>query len=312
MTVPETTVALHVDCDNLWSYEEEYGIPTSGHQELIYEQALPKFLEICEETAAKMTFFIIGSDLKKPACRRFCNMAIAAGHRIANHTHTHPARFSSMSYAEKRFEIEQCDKYISDALGIKAIGFRAPGYYFDKSILEILQELGYAYDTSVLPGFSHYLMHFRQYLVGANKTGKSFGRGHYICASRSLRRLDCNQSAQPFFEVPIATLPFFRMPVHTTFVYMFGYHYLDFAFSLMRRNKGHHVYLFHAADLLDHNPANEINKLPAFRLRLRERENIVRSIITSANAIGITLTENYIETLTADTIPKSALMSKFL
>lgn len=312
MTVPETTIALHVDCDNLWSYEEECGIPASACQSLIYEQALLKFLEICEETAAKMTFFVVGSDLKNPACRRFCHMAIAAGHRIANHTQTHPVRFGSMSGSEKRNEIELCDKYISDALGIKAIGFRAPGYYLDKLILETLQELNYKYDTSVLPGFSHYLMYFYQYLAGANKTGKSFGRAHYICSSRSVRRLDSDQSIQPFFEIPIATLPFLRMPVHTAFVYMLGYKYLDFAFSLMRRSKGHHVYLFHAIDLLEHMPTNAIKNLPVFRLGLHEREGLIKSILAQANSIGVVLTENHVENLIPCNIPKSALMSKFL
>ena len=43
--VPECTFAVHVDCDNLWIYETEFGIPLSDHQDLIYTQALPALLD---------------------------------------------------------------------------------------------------------------------------------------------------------------------------------------------------------------------------------------------------------------------------
>jgi len=43
-----------------------------------------------------------------------------------------------------------------------------------------------------------------------------------------------------------------RLPIHSTFVYRFGEAYLRAAISRLARMKGHHIYLLHAIDGLDH------------------------------------------------------------
>jgi hypothetical protein len=60
-----------------------------------------------------------------------------------------------------------------------------------------------------------------------------------------------NAANGPLWEVPIATFPFLRMPIHSTFVYKFGEGYLKSALRLLKQTPGHHIYLLHAIDGLD-------------------------------------------------------------
>jgi hypothetical protein len=84
------------------------------------------------------------------------------------------------------------------------------------------------------------------------KTGrvpnKAFGRKRWMIASRDPTLFvdsECNQSC--LHELPIATLPFVRFPLHTTFVFMFGGRYLRLANRALKRASSF-VYLFHAID----------------------------------------------------------------
>lgn len=310
MRTVNSTMALHIDCDNLWAYENEYSIPTSNKQARIYEESLARFLEIAEEISVKLTFFIIGDDLQLSACRQFCEKAIKAGHKIANHTLTHPVKFTSMSGAEIADEIRLCDEKITQALGIKAIGFRAPGYYLSQDTLVALRDLGYRYDSSVLPGFSHYLMYLYQYINGGVKSGKAFGRAAFIFASRGVRQFPGGNPNSPLYELPVATFPYLRFPIHMTFAFMLGNSYLKHSLEAIKKNKSHHIFLFHAIDLLNKPVDSKVGELPTFKYSVTERESMVREVMRAAKEIGNLLTEDYVCELDALKIPKTILLDK--
>ncbi len=304
-------MALHIDCDNLWAYENEYSIPTSKKQTGIYEESLTRFLEIAEEIEVKLTFFIVGHDLRLSACRQFCEKAIKAGHKIANHTLTHPVKFTSMSGIEIADEIRLCDEKITQVLGVKAIGFRAPGYYLGRDTLDTLRDFGYRYDSSVLPGFSHYLMYLYQYINGGAQSGKAFGRAAYIFASRKVRQFSGGHPNSPLYELPVATFPYLRFPIHMTFAFILGNSYLKYSLEAIKKNKSHHIFLFHAIDLLS-KPVNKVGELPTFKYSVTERESMVRGVMKAAKEIGNLLTEDYVYELDALKIPKTILLDKYI
>ncbi len=310
--LPETCFAVHVDCDNLWIYEDEFGEARSPWQDRIYDQSLPQFLELFAAVGVKATFFVIGDELLRPACRRFCAAAVAAGHQIGNHSSTHTVRFAALSAGDKRAEIERCHADIAEAVGARPIGFRAPGYYLDRAMVEAVLDLGYRYDTTVLPGLSHHLMRTYQNMVGG-ETGKAFGRWYYALVSRRPRRIDLAGRGSPLIEVPIATLPLLRFPVHTTFVYMLGKWYWSLAIAALQHSSGHHPLLFHAIDLLDHPPEHGLSsKVPALRWPLVRRKELVRTMLVQAAAVGVMTTEDFIEALPAGAVPSSWLYRRFL
>ena len=121
--------------------------PCAG--DALYERALPRWLERLEAAGISATFFCVGSELARPTARFALRAAFAAGHEIANHTLDHPVRFASLEAAAQRLQIAESGARLSDALGVKMLGFRAPAWDIDARALRVLDELDYAYDSSV-------------------------------------------------------------------------------------------------------------------------------------------------------------------
>ena len=251
----DASFAIHIDCDNLWIYETEFAVPTSERQDLIFSQALPNLLDRFSRWKIKATFFVVGRDLQRHSCVAFCKRALSEGHRIANHTLSHRVDFSRLDEAEKLREIEAGHAAIVAATGTSPVGFRAPGYHVDAAIISSLARLGYQYDSSVLPGPTGYLIKAYMLARGQGAKGKSFGSWRSLFASSSPCRLAVSKDRH-LMEYPIATFPYVRLAIHSTFVYSFGLEYLRKAVSLLSRTPGHHIYLLHAIDGLDH-PAPE-------------------------------------------------------
>jgi polysaccharide deacetylase family protein (PEP-CTERM system associated) len=108
-------------------------------------------LEILAARNVKATFFVLGWVAKRsPALVREIH---AAGHEVACHGLTH-----QMVYKQSpelfRDETSQAKRMLEDAAGTCVRGYRAATYSITKSslwALEILEELGFAYDSSIFP-----------------------------------------------------------------------------------------------------------------------------------------------------------------
>ena len=286
----DKSFAIHVDCDPLWVYAREYGLNIE-QQDLIYSQALPAFLDVLDRFGVSATFFAIGQELAEPAFAEFIRDAVARGHRIANHTLHHLPEFSSLDVAGKRAEIEEAHRRIADIVATPVVGFRAPGYAIDPKVHEILADLGYLYDSSVLPGPATLMMSVFYHLKGDRGENKSFSAASNFFASSRIRK----SANSDILCIPIATIPYFRMPIHTTFIYQFGETYGRLGLDMLTRTRGHHVLLFHAIDMLDH-PAPEQfeGKVIPMRRTFAERERLVTSIL-EAVADRTCLTEALLE-----------------
>jgi len=268
----DVTYAIHVDCDPLWIYEREYGIELEGH-DAIYNQALPDFIRLCANFGIRATFFMVGQELETTACSRFCQLALSRGHTIGNHSYTHTVKFAALTDEERDHEIRLTHARLI-ALGAVPRGYRSPGYVYSPGIHGTLRELDYRYDSSILPGPASLMM--SAYLGVIGKSRKSFGVRRNLFASRRITNLGGSLAC-----VPIAVMPFLRMPVHTTFAYQFGARYLDVGLSLLARSRGHHVLLFHAIDLLKQ-PADSRSAVIPLRKSFDERHQLVSRMLSLA------------------------------
>ena len=184
---------LHVDADDLWIYESEYGKARANGVASIYVDALPRLLDLFDDVGARSTIFVVGSDLEHAPAREFCRDAVRRGHEIANHTYSHAPRLDRMSRTEKEREIRTAHDLIAAATDVAPVGFRAPGYYLDGDIVEILAANEYLYDTSILPTFLLPRMKLYIQIVSRRRLDKSFGRPRAAVASRRLRRLHAGE-----------------------------------------------------------------------------------------------------------------------
>jgi len=263
-------IQIHVDVDNIWVYENAHGIKTPFKKQDIYTKALPVFLDILKKTNSKATFMIIGVDLEMKVCLDFCKKAIELGHEIGNHSWSHSDNFGQLSYKEKKREIQKTHELLTQVCKQKPIGFRGPGYHIDADTTKILQELGYKYDSSVLPGISQTLMKF--YIQIKNKRGmeKIFKKGKDLMRRHRPYLLAESRFAGKLWELPISVLPILTIPIHSTFVYFFGPVYKKITMMYLHSKKGYLLYLFHAIDFLEYPPTPNHPIIP-FRYSLEER-----------------------------------------
>ena len=144
---------IQVDLDGLWTILGYYGMKHPVENDPIYETAIPRFIELFRKYDLKATFFVIGRDLEVPKKRKLIQQLAKEGHEIANHTYNHHFGFRKLPREKKEAEISKTELLIQKATGTKPAGFKAPGYDLDEQGLQILQQRGYAYDSSVLPSF---------------------------------------------------------------------------------------------------------------------------------------------------------------
>lgn len=271
-------ILLHVDVDNLWMYEQEFGIKLHQTPEFIYLHALPLLLKLLRKTHSKATFMIIGKDLELPACQAFCKKALQEGHEIANHTWSHAISFGHLSYKQKYYEITKAHTQITKVCGKAPVGFRGPGYYKDSEVISILHKLKYQYDASILPGLAPVLMKMYAHVKGGKNRYKTFGRFR-----------DTFGSAQPYFvrgtipnarllELPISLLPVVKLPIHTTFAYFFGVRYQNRILHYLNSKPQYLLYLFHAIDFVNL-PQNSTSPVVALRHSFEERIAFAQKVL---------------------------------
>lgn len=94
----------------------------------------------------KATFFALSS-LEPVVMRQLASLA-AQGHEIASHGHTHSS-LPLLSRHELQQEFMHSREILEQASASKVIGFRAPNFSITDEALELLEELGYAYDSSL-------------------------------------------------------------------------------------------------------------------------------------------------------------------
>lgn len=293
-------IYLHVDIDNLWMYEKEFGIQIHRDKELIYSHSLPLFLKLLKKTNSKATFMIIGQDLKLPACALFCKKALKEGHEIANHTWSHPVFFGKMSQEEKRSEITRAHCEITKVCGRPPVGFRGAGYYQDNEIISILQRLGYKYDSSVLPGFASFLMESYALLKGRENKRKTFGAKSYFLKKDKPYIIKTSYHKNRLLELPISILPLVRLPIHTTFAYFFGSPYRDLVLRYLNSKPTYMLYLFHAIDFVNLGKTYRNHPVIPLRYSFSERMNFVESVLKSLvtiNKTGLQTAENTITSI---------------
>jgi len=108
---------------------------------------LDLFVEVLQRQQIRGQFFVL-SDLLQAQPRRFAALA-SGGHEIASHGRAHVPP-TEMTVEEFRAEVAACQKIHKDVLGLPLLGFRATRFMLDRARLEILQQSGFHYDSSLI------------------------------------------------------------------------------------------------------------------------------------------------------------------
>jgi len=152
----ERALALTLDLDGPAEYAGIHGLEAHDVDPLVmYRGPLARFAALCRELGGKATLFVVGRDVHDDAARELRELA-AEGFEIGNHTMAHDYALSRRPAAEIRADLRRAQQAIAEATGILPTGFRAPGYHLSAALMDALETVGFAYDSSVLPSPSYY------------------------------------------------------------------------------------------------------------------------------------------------------------
>lgn len=109
------------------------------------EEGLPELLDLFKKEKIRATFFVTGMMAKQYPS--LINRIPKEGHEVGCHGYTH-TRFDRMEKEEARLALKQAGKVLRQ-FERKLVSFRAPNLQFPKNYLELLEEEGFLYDSSV-------------------------------------------------------------------------------------------------------------------------------------------------------------------
>jgi len=264
---------LQVDVDDLWVYYESIGLQTPENAPAqAYREGIPRLLDLFDRFSVRATFFVCGRDL--PAQTQTVLEMARRGHEVANHSTGHRNGFARLSFAEKRADIAATGDLIAQATGQQPVGFKSPGFSFSPDLLAVLADLGYLYDSSLLPTpYAPLLRGLYRGLSARAIDPTHFGQATNGLAplapyrpdpARPYRRMriggaevrrdqgaEIETGTPALWEAPVTTMPITRLPMHSTFVLRTGRWLFDLGMALVRARAVPVNYLLHAADVLD-------------------------------------------------------------
>ncbi len=171
---------IHVDLDSLWVIGRSRCFDGVVEPDPVLHGSVEYFLDLFDEHDIHATFFLTGHDAAHKSNQPLIQAILGKGHEIANHSMTHPPNFNSLSTGEIKAEITDSTRAIEDATGHIPRGFRAPTFNVSGTVLDILEDNGYAYDSSILPTFISPLYKISRLLSG--KKPFSYGRIEHFMA----------------------------------------------------------------------------------------------------------------------------------
>lgn len=252
MTAGSRRLCVTVDVDGLDLYRRIHGLPSQAGAgpDPAWTVGVPRFLDLFRRLDVRATFFVVTSDLAHPAARAVAKEALAAGHELASHTHSHPYDLVRLPAEERETELREADAVLRRLTGGPVAGYRAPGYNQTPAVRALIARLGYRYDASAFP-CPPYVAAKAAIIAAKRLRGRrsrsivarpweTFGPRH----PHRIRTAD-----GPLWSLPISVLPGVRFPLIGTSLTLLGHTGVRALSPLVRRMDWLHLE-FHAADLL--------------------------------------------------------------
>ncbi len=277
---------LSLDLDNKWSYLKTHGDESWTSLPSYLDVVVPLFLELLSKHQLKITVFVVGQDAEVETNLPALKQIVAAGHEIGNHSFHHEPWLQRYSPEQLEQEFDLAEAALAKITDQKLQGFRGPGYSLSLEVLDELARRGYLYDCSTLPTFigplarAYYLMRSNLSQKESEDRSKLFG---------SMR--DGFRKLKPFFwqtkhgrllEIPVTTIPFFRIPFHFSYLLFLAQRsdwladfYFKFALFVCRLTGTAPSLLLHPLDFLGGDEIAELEFFPAMAMSGARKRQII-------------------------------------
>ncbi len=219
---------LSLDLDNKWSYLKTHGDESWTGFPSYLETVVPRALDVFAERGWSVTWFIVGKDAEVQSNEHLLRSIADAGHEIGNHSYLHEPWLHQYSRADLVDDLGRAHDAIAKATGQTPVGFRGPGFSLSETTLEVLQALGYRYDATTFPnilnpiGRLYYLRTSDLSPEEKERRKALFGTTKDALRSNRPYRWILNDGADAMTEVPVTTMPVFRVPIHFSYLIWLG------------------------------------------------------------------------------------------
>jgi hypothetical protein len=191
---------------------------------------IPILLDLFKEFNVSSTFFLTSDVVENAVC--VIREVIERGHEIACHGAEH--QLLNLNDRNQQLEnIKRATVAIRENLRVAPIGFRAPVNKVNEKTLSVLTELGYKYDSSVVPSFRILRKSF-------------FPKAPQMPYRPSIYDI-CEKGHSSIIEIPISVLPRIKLPLGFSYMLLFG---MDlFKFFLSSIDQDIMTFVVHTYDL---------------------------------------------------------------
>ncbi len=287
--------SLSLDLDNKWSYMKTHGDAGWEAYPSYLDVLVPRVVELLKRHGLKITWFIVGQDAALEKNAAALRQITAAGHEVGNHSYRHEPWLHLYSDAEVETELRTAQDAIERVTGQRTTGFRGPGFSCSAATLATLKRLGYAYDASTFPTFLGPLARL-YYFMTSNlskeelKTRKQlFGR--FTEGFRPLKPYQWRTEAGELTEIPVTTMPIFKVPIHASYIlYLSCYStfvamlYFRIALLLCRVTGTQPSILLHPLDFLGREDEKDLSFFPAMNLPAEKKLNLMSRVLAMLSA----------------------------
>jgi hypothetical protein len=269
--------SLSLDLDNKWSYLKTHGDAIWESFPSYLDLVVPRVLAFLKERNLTITFFIVGQDAALPQHREVLRSLAEAGHEIGNHSFHHEPWLHLYSEQQIEEELAKAEESIESATGVRPTGFRGPGFSVSPMVLRVLAKRGYRYDASTFPTFLGPLA--RAYYFATSKLSpeekakRKMLFGKFREGLRTLRPYRWRTSPKPVVEIPVTTVPIFKVPFHVSYlIYLACYSrflavsYFHWALIMCRLTNVQPSLLLHPLDFLGGDDTSDLGYFPGMSM----------------------------------------------
>lgn len=282
--------SLSLDLDNKWSYMKTHG--DAGWESLpsYLDIVVPRVLGILKERNLTITFFVVGLDAAQDKNRDVLRSIADNGHEIGNHSFHHEPWLHLYSDAQLEEEIKRAEDSLEQATGKHPVGFRGPGFSLSNSLLELLTRRGYMYDASTFPTYlgplarAYYFMKSRLDSVEEKEQRKKLF-GSISDGLRSTKAYRWRTSPAELIEIPVTTMPMFKLPIHVSYLlYLSNYSsaialsYFNTAMQLCRMTGTQPSLLLHPLDFMGCDDTTDLSFFPAMQMQSSQKVAFVERV----------------------------------
>lgn len=150
MANAKVCISYHFDAVSTWLWSfDSWNMPTR-HSRGIYgaDVGAPRLLELHDTYDIPSTWCIPGHTIE--SFPEICGEVVDHGHGIQHHGWTHKGPSTYESKEAEKEDIERGIEAIRDLSGEKPTGYSSPAWDFSEHTLDILQELDFKWDSSVM------------------------------------------------------------------------------------------------------------------------------------------------------------------